>query len=60
MATKKSPTRVVRKRTAVTAKVLDAFADAWNRHDVDELMRFMSEDCVFEASAGSARLRDTL
>ncbi len=54
MATKKSPTRVVRKRNAVTAKVLDAFADAWNRHDVDELMRFMSEDCVFEASAGSA------
>lgn len=31
---------------------LQAFADAWNRHDVDALMSFMTEDCVFEASAG--------
>jgi steroid delta-isomerase-like uncharacterized protein len=54
MATKKSSKRVVRKRTAVTEKVLDAFADAWNRHDVDELMRFLIDDCVFEASSGSA------
>jgi steroid delta-isomerase-like uncharacterized protein len=37
----------------ITADVLQAFADAWNRHDVDALMSFMSEDCVFEASAGS-------
>lgn len=36
----------------VTTEVLQAFADAWNRHDVDALMSFMSEDCVFEASAG--------
>jgi ketosteroid isomerase-like protein len=32
--------------TAVTPEVLQAFADAWNRHDV------MTEDCVFESSAG--------
>lgn len=31
---------------------LQAFADAWNRHDLDALMRFMTDDCVFEASAG--------
>ena len=31
---------------------LDAFADAWNRHDVDALMSFMTDDCVFKASAG--------
>lgn len=31
---------------------LQAFADAWNRHDVDALMTFMTEDCVFEASGG--------
>jgi steroid delta-isomerase-like uncharacterized protein len=31
---------------------LQAFADAWNLHDVDALMTFMTEDCVFEASAG--------
>ena len=36
----------------VTADMLQAFADAWNRHDVDALMSFMTEDCVFEASAG--------
>jgi len=37
----------------VTTEVLQAFADAWNRHDVDALMSFMTPDCVFEASAGA-------
>jgi steroid delta-isomerase-like uncharacterized protein len=37
----------------VTIEFLEAFADAFNRHDVDALMSFMTEDCVFEASAGS-------
>lgn len=37
----------------VTVEMLQAFADAWNRHDVDALMTFMTQDCVFEASAGS-------
>ncbi|MEO6566021.1 MAG: nuclear transport factor 2 family protein [Casimicrobiaceae bacterium] len=36
----------------VTPDTLQEFADAWNRHDVDALMSFMSEDCVFEGSAG--------
>ena len=36
----------------VNTDMLQAFADAWNRHDVDALMSFMSDDCVFEASAG--------
>ncbi len=36
----------------VTTETLQAFAEAWNRHDVDALMSFMTEDCVFEASAG--------
>ena len=35
-----------------TTEVLQAFANAWNHHDVDALMSFMTEDCVFEASAG--------
>ena len=39
--------------TEVTPAVLQAFADAWNRHDVDALMSFMTEDCVFESSAGA-------
>ena len=33
--------------------LLQAFADAWNRHDVDALMSMMTEDGVFEASAGN-------
>src|SRR6185436_11250415 len=37
----------------VTTEVLQAFADAWNRHDVDALMSFMTDDCVFESSAGA-------
>jgi steroid delta-isomerase-like uncharacterized protein len=36
----------------ITIDVLDAFADAFNRHDADAVMSFMTEDCVFEASAG--------
>jgi steroid delta-isomerase-like uncharacterized protein len=36
----------------VSTDTLQAFADAWNRHDIDALMSFMSDDCVFEASAG--------
>lgn len=36
----------------VTVEILQAFADAWNRHDLEALMSFMSDDCVFEASAG--------
>ena len=35
-----------------TVEMLQAFADAWNRHDTDALMSFMADDCVFEASAG--------
>jgi steroid delta-isomerase-like uncharacterized protein len=36
----------------VTTDMLHAFADAWNRHDADAIMSLMTEDCVFEASAG--------
>jgi len=38
----------------MTAKDLDAFfGDGWNGHDVDALMSFMSDDCVFEGAAGA-------
>ena len=37
---------------AVTTETLQRFAEAWNRHDVDALMSFMTDDCVFDASAG--------
>jgi steroid delta-isomerase-like uncharacterized protein len=36
----------------ITTDFLQAFADAWNRHEVDALMSFMAEECSFEASAG--------
>ena len=31
---------------------LVSFASAWNRHDIDALMQFMTDDCVFESSFG--------
>jgi steroid delta-isomerase-like uncharacterized protein len=33
-------------------ELLDRFAEAWNRHDLDALMSMMTDDCVFAASAG--------
>lgn len=37
----------------VTIEDLEAFfGNGWNRHDVDFLMTFMSDDCVFESTAG--------
>jgi len=36
----------------VTVEFLQEFADAWNRHDIEDLMSFMTDDCVFESSAG--------
>lgn len=37
---------------SVTVEMLAAFSEAWNRHDVDALMSFMSDDCVFQTAAG--------
>jgi steroid delta-isomerase-like uncharacterized protein len=38
--------------TEITSEFLQSFAGAWNRHDADALMNFMTDDCVFESSAG--------
>ena len=32
--------------------VLREFAEAFNRHDLDALMSMMTDDCVFDGSAG--------
>jgi len=32
---------------AETIALLDSFADAYNRHDVDAIMAHMTDDCVF-------------
>lgn len=37
---------------APTIKLLDDFAAAWNRHDLDGLMACMAPECAFEAAAG--------
>ena len=37
---------------AVFISVLEDFAAAWNRHDLDAILSMMTEDCVFEASRG--------
>jgi steroid delta-isomerase-like uncharacterized protein len=39
--------------TPVTPETLADFSAAWNRHDLDALMSFMSDDCVFLTSAGN-------
>jgi taurine dehydrogenase small subunit len=36
----------------VTEDFLQSFADAFNAHDLDAIMSYMTDDCVFEASAG--------
>ena len=37
----------------MTVEDLEAFfTEGWNRHDVDRLMTFMADDCVFETAAG--------
>lgn len=40
---------------AMTTEILDDFASAWNEHDLDKLMSHMTQDCVFELSAGPER-----
>jgi steroid delta-isomerase-like uncharacterized protein len=36
----------------VSEKFLQSFADAFNAHDIKSIMSHMTDDCVFEASAG--------
>jgi ketosteroid isomerase-like protein len=43
----------MRQETVSTA-FLDAFAEAWNRHDVDAILSMMTPDCIFETSRGPA------
>ena len=35
-----------------TIPILDGFANAFNAHDVNKILSYMTDDCVFEASAG--------
>jgi ketosteroid isomerase-like protein len=40
-------------RPDALVNLLERFADAWNRHDLDALMSMMTPSGVFEASAGN-------
>lgn len=44
---------MTQQQAEVSANFLEQFAAAWNRHDVDELMTFMTEDCVYVSPAGA-------
>ncbi|MBX2865839.1 MAG: nuclear transport factor 2 family protein [Leptolyngbyaceae cyanobacterium MAG.088] len=33
-------------------KSLQAYSDAWNAHDIDKIMAFMTEDYIFEPGSG--------
>jgi ketosteroid isomerase-like protein len=37
--------------TANTIKTVERFNDAFNRHDVDDIMALMTDDCVFESTS---------
>jgi len=37
----------------VTLEFLEAFGAAWNRHDIDAIMAAMTDDCIFDVTAGS-------
>lgn len=38
--------------TQVDTDYLQGFAEAWNRHDLEDLMSYMDEDCLFQLSSG--------
>jgi ketosteroid isomerase-like protein len=38
--------------SVVTTEFLDAFAAAWNRHDVNGILAMMTDDCVFQPGVG--------
>ncbi len=44
-----SPARMSRVETAI--RIVLAFNEAFNRHDVSGMMQLMSEDCIFENTA---------
>jgi ketosteroid isomerase-like protein len=39
----------------VTTAFLDAFAQAWNRHDTNAILEMMTPDCVLCFAAGATR-----
>jgi ketosteroid isomerase-like protein len=52
MAQSSNNKTLVKSDTMITKRFLQSFADAFNAHDIKAIMSLMTEDCVFEASAG--------
>ena len=50
MAQTTNPTTATENKPTIA--ILDGFANAFNAHDVDLILSYMTDDCVFEASAG--------
>ncbi|NOJ22294.1 nuclear transport factor 2 family protein [Vibrio coralliilyticus] len=44
----------------VDSAFLQSFSDAWNNHDVEALMTFMTDDCVFHTVAGEGLFGTTI
>ncbi len=36
-------------------KRLEDYSKAWNEHDIDKIMEFMTKDCVFETGGGTEK-----
>ncbi len=34
---------------------LQAYSDAWNAHDIDKIMSYHTEDCIFETGGGKEK-----
>ncbi|MBC7003610.1 nuclear transport factor 2 family protein [Photobacterium sp. BZF1] len=43
---------VEKQRDEVSIEFLQAFSQAWNNHDIDALMTFVTDDCTFHTAAG--------
>ncbi|MEH6549500.1 MAG: nuclear transport factor 2 family protein [Pseudomonadales bacterium] len=37
----------------MTTDDLQDYAEAWNAHDIDKIMSYMSRDCIFETGGGA-------
>lgn len=46
------PVLLMSQQNSVTKDFLQSFADAFNAHDLEAIMSHMTDDCIFEASAG--------
>lgn len=39
----------------MTITDLESYSEAWNAHDIDRIMAYMADDCVFETGGGVER-----